>query len=161
MGRSRERGTHCQLPSTGGAIAVRKKAEERGPSYKVVLYHRMAPRVKASQLVEDRAAVCPGTGPRYFYFFLPSLVSVTPHPSVSFSLASSILTPRYTAAALTGPPRRAQSQDYPRPARGDVGQGRGLFILLLKCLNVRRFPPPSSRSTNCYSFKLFDKDHIT
>ncbi len=24
-----------------------------------------------------------------------------------------------------------------------------LFILLLKCLNVRRFPPPSSQSTNC------------
>ncbi len=23
-----------------------------------------------------------------------------------------------------------------------------LFILLLKCLNVRRFPPPSSRSKN-------------
>ncbi len=44
----------------------------------------------------------------FFFFFssLPSLVSVSPHPSVSFSLASSVLTPRYAAAALTGPPRR-------------------------------------------------------
>ncbi len=44
----------------------------------------------------------------FFIFFssLPSLVSVSPHPSVSFSLASSVLTPRYAAAALTGPPGR-------------------------------------------------------
>ncbi len=28
-GRSRERGTRCRLPSTGGAIAVRQEAEER------------------------------------------------------------------------------------------------------------------------------------
>ncbi len=59
----------------------------------------------AAQLVEDQAAVCPGTGPRFFFFSLPSLFSVTPHPSVSFSLASSVLTPRYAAAALMGSPR--------------------------------------------------------
>ncbi len=29
LGRSRERGTRCRLPSTGGAIAVRQEAEER------------------------------------------------------------------------------------------------------------------------------------
>ncbi len=40
------------------------------PSTKDVQYHRMAPRVRASQLVEDRAAVCRGTGPRIFYFFI-------------------------------------------------------------------------------------------
>ncbi len=63
---------------------------------------------KKRERVKDRAAVCPGTGTRFFIFFssLPSLVSVSPHPSVSFSLASSVLTPRYAAAALTGPPGR-------------------------------------------------------
>ncbi len=96
------------------------------PSTKDVQYHRMAPRVRAAQLVEDRAAVCPGTGPRCcFFFFLPSLFSVTPHPSVSFSLASSVLTPRYATAALTGSPRergeggsRAQSRGYPPACEG-------------------------------------------
>ncbi len=87
----------------------------------------------AAQLVEDRAAVCPGTGPRFFIFFssLPSLVSVTPHPSVSFSLASSVLTPRYAAAALTGSPRERGEGGVerslgstPRPARGDGGMWR-------------------------------------
>ncbi len=78
-----------------------------------------------AQLVEDRAAVCPGTGPRFFFSSLPSLISVTPHPSVSFSLASSVLTPRYPAAALTGSPRergeggsRAQSRGYPPACEG-------------------------------------------
>ncbi len=67
----------------------------------------------------------------FFFSSLPSLISVTPHPSVSFSLASSVLTPRYAAAALTGYPRergeggsRAQSRGYPRPARGDGGMWR-------------------------------------
>ncbi len=91
----------------------------------------------AAQLVEDRAAVCPGTGPRYLFIFfilffsLPSLVSVTPHPSVSFSLASSVLTPRYAAAALTGSPRERGEGGVerslgstPRPARGDGGMWR-------------------------------------
>ncbi len=100
------------------------------PSTKDVQYHRMAPRVRASQLVEDRAAACPGTGSRFFFLSsLPSLVSVSPHPSVSFSLASSVLTPRYAAAALTGPPGRGGGverslEGTPRPARGDGGMWR-------------------------------------
>ncbi len=64
----------------------------------------------------------------YFFFSLPSLFSVTPHPSVSFSLASSVLTPRYAAAALTGSPRergeggsRAQSREYPPACEGRWG----------------------------------------
>ncbi len=64
----------------------------------------------------------------YFFSSLPSLVSVTPHPSVSFSLASSVLTPRYAAAALTGSPRergeggsRAQSRGYPPACEGRWG----------------------------------------
>ncbi len=109
--------------------SARRRGSVR-PSTKDVQYHRMAPRVRASQLVEDRAAACPGTGSRIFFFSfssLPSLVSVSPHPSVSFSLASSVLTPRYATAALTGPPRRGgrgverSLVGTPRPARGDGG----------------------------------------
>ncbi len=98
-------GTRCRLPSNwrshrrppGGG------ASSRPP--KDVQYHRMAPRVRASQLVEVRAAVCPGTGTRKIFFSsLPSLPSVSPHPSVSFSLASSVLTPKYATAAVIGSP---------------------------------------------------------
>ncbi len=120
--RSRERGTHCRLPSTGGAIAGRQEAEGasgRPPKRSsTIAWHREW----AAQLVEDRAAVCPGTGPRFFFIFssLPSLFSVTPHPSVSFLSPRLSLPPRYAAAALTGSPRergeggsRAQSREYP------------------------------------------------
>ncbi len=71
LGWSRERGTRCRLPSTGGAIAVHQEAEEQSRPPENVQYHRMAPRGRASQLVKDRAAVCPGTGPRIIiiYFF--------------------------------------------------------------------------------------------
>ncbi len=77
--RSRERGTRCRLPSTGGAIAGRQEAEGasgRPPKRSsTIAWHREW----AAQLVEDRAAVCPGTGPRFIFFSLPSLVVVTPH----------------------------------------------------------------------------------
>ncbi len=93
------------------------------PSTKDVQYHRMAPRVRASQLVEDRVAVCPGTGfISFFSLSLPSLVSVTPHPSVSFSRTSSVLTPRYAAATLTPPSPQGVERSLgctPWPARGD------------------------------------------
>ncbi len=36
-----------------------------------------------------------------------------------------------------------------------------LFILLLKCLNVRRFPPPPSRSMNFATESFVKKLHIT
>ncbi len=67
--RSRERGTRCRLPSTGGAIAGRQEAEGasgRPPKRSsTIAWHREW----AAQLVEDRAAVCPGTGPRFFTHF--------------------------------------------------------------------------------------------
>ncbi len=112
----------CPQPEEPSPSARRRRSVR--PSTKDVQYHRMAPRVRAAQLVEDRAAVCPGTGPRYFF---SALVSVTPHSSVSFSLASSVLTPRYAAAALTGPPgrggggSRAQSRVYPPACEGRWG----------------------------------------
>ncbi|KAL0203546.1 hypothetical protein M9458_001564, partial [Cirrhinus mrigala] len=56
LGRSRERGTRCRLPSIrrshhrppGGGGALSRPPKE-------LQYHRMAPRVKDAQLVEDRA----------------------------------------------------------------------------------------------------------
>ncbi len=65
LGRSREQGTRGRLPSTGGAI--HQVAASIGPYTKDVQYHRMAPRVRASQLVEDQTAVCQGTGPIFFF----------------------------------------------------------------------------------------------
>ncbi len=124
------------LAGNGGLAAGYPRVEEPSPSArrrrsgkpstKDVQYHRMAPRVRAAQLVEGRAAVCLGTGPRCFFFSsLPSLFSVTPHPSVSFSLASSVLAPRYAAAALTGSPQeRGEGGSRAQSARGDGGMWR-------------------------------------
>ncbi len=113
-----DRRSHRRPPGGGGASG---RPPERSST---IAWHREW----AAQLVEDRAAVCPGTGPRFFFSSLPSLVSVTPHPSISFSLASSVLTPRYAAAALTGSPRergeggsRAQSREYPPACEGRWG----------------------------------------
>ncbi len=50
LGRSRERGTGCRLPSIGGAIVVRQEAEERQAAYQRC---PVPSRVRASQLVED------------------------------------------------------------------------------------------------------------
>ncbi len=103
--RSRERGTRCRLPSTGGAIAGRQEAEGasgRPPKRSsTIAWHREW----AAQLVEDRAAVCPGTGPRFIYFFLSPL-SLLCHSS-SFrllSLASSVLTPQVRRGRPDGLP---------------------------------------------------------
>ncbi len=54
----------CPRPEEPSPSARRQKSV--GPSTKDVQYHRIAPRVRASQLVEDQVAVCPGTGPRIF-----------------------------------------------------------------------------------------------
>ncbi len=76
-----------------------------GPSTKDVQHHRMAPRVKASQLVEDRAAVCPG-----IFFFSPlSSLSL-------LILPSPFLSPRLSLAP--GMPRPPCLEGTPRPARG-------------------------------------------
>ncbi len=85
-----------------------------------------------AQLVEDRAAVCPGTGPRFFFFSsLPSLVSVTPHPSVSFLSPRLSLPPGTPRPPWRAPPGRGgrggverSLVSTPRPARGDGGMWR-------------------------------------
>ncbi len=134
--RSRERGTRCRLPSTGGAIAGRQEAEGasgRPPKRSsTIAWHREW----AAQLVEDRAAVCPVTGPRFFFSSLPSLFSVTPHPSVSFLSPRLSLPPGTPRPPWRAPPGRGGRGGVerslvgtPRPARGDgvmwrVGRGR-------------------------------------
>ncbi len=82
-----------------------------------------------AQLVEDRAAVCPGTGPRFFFSSsLPSLVSVTPHPSVSFLSPRLSLPPGTPRPPWRAPPgrggrggSRAQSREYPPACEGRWG----------------------------------------
>ncbi len=129
--RSREWGTRCRLPSTGGAIAGRQEAEGasgRPPKRSsTIAWHREW----AAQLVEDRAAVCPGTGPSFFFSSLPSLVSVTPHPSVSFLSPRLSLPPGTPRPPWRAPPGRGGRGGVerslvgtPRPARGDGGMWR-------------------------------------
>ncbi len=100
-----------------------------GPSTKEVQYHRMAPRVNRSAGWGPSGSVS-GNRTEIFFFFLLSPLSRLCHSS-SFrllSLASSVLTPRYAAAALTGSPRergeggsRAQSREYPPACEGRWG----------------------------------------
>ncbi len=69
LGRSRDGGLAAGYPRPEEpSLSARRRRSVR-PSTKDVQYHRMAPRVRASQLVEDRAAACPGTGSRFFFFF--------------------------------------------------------------------------------------------
>ena len=62
-----------------------------------------------------------------FFSSLPTLVSVAPHPSISFSLASSVCPyPRFPQVTVSGPPRReggsrAQSRGYPPACEGRWG----------------------------------------
>ncbi len=100
-----------------------------GPSTKDVQYHRMAPRVSRSVGWGPSGSVS-GNRTEIFFIFssLPSLFSVTPHPSVSFLSPRLSLPPRYAAAALTGSPRergeggsRVQSREYPPACEGRWG----------------------------------------
>ncbi len=124
-----EQGTGgCRLPSTGGATAVRQEAEEHRAVHQrcPVPSHGTASEPLSWLRTERQCVREPDRD--LFFFSLPSPVSVTPHPSVSFSLASSVLTPRYATAALTGSPQergeggsRAQSREYPPACEGRWG----------------------------------------
>ncbi len=91
LGRSRERGTRCQLPSAGGAIAVRQVADEhravhqRGP----VPSHGTASE-PLSWLWTERQCVREPDRDFYFYFFFLSPLSRLCHSS-SFRLLFSRL----------------------------------------------------------------------
>ncbi len=83
----------------------------------------------AAQLVEDRAAVCPGTGPRFLFFFLSPLSRLC-HSS-SFRLLFSRLVCPYPQVCRGRPDglppgeggggSRAQSRGYPPGLRGAMG----------------------------------------
>ncbi len=86
----------------------------------------------AAQLVEDRAAVCPGTGPRFFFFPLSPLSSLSllilPSPFLSPRLSLPPGTPRPPWRAPPGRGGRGGVErslvGTPRPARGDGGMWR-------------------------------------
>ncbi len=87
----------------------------------------------AAQLVEDRAAVCPGTGPRFFIFFPLSPLSslsllILPSPFLSPRLSLPPGTPRPPWRAPPGRGGRGGVErslvGTPRPARGDGGMWR-------------------------------------
>ncbi len=132
LGRSRERGTRCRLPSTGGATAVRQEADEhravhqRGP----VPSHGTASE-PLSWLRTERQCVWEPDRDFFFFSSLPSLVSVTPHPSVSFLSPRLSLPPGTPRPPWRAPPGRGgrggverSLVSTPRPARGDGGMWR-------------------------------------
>ncbi len=117
----------CPRPEEPPPAARRRRSI--GPSTREVQYHRMAPRVSRSVGWGPSGGVS-GNRTEIFFFFFLSPLSRRCHSS-SFrllSLASSVLTPRYAAAALTGSPRergeggsRAQSREYPPACEGRWG----------------------------------------
>ncbi len=126
LGRSRERGTRCRLPSTGGATAGRQEAEEHRAVHQrcPVPSHGTASEPLSWLRTERQCVREPDRD--FFFSSLPSLVSVTPHPSVSFSLASSVLNPQVRRGRPDGLPpgeggSRAQSREYPPACEGRWG----------------------------------------
>ncbi len=111
LGRSREQGTRCRLPSTGGAIAIHQEADER-------------------RAVNQR---CPG----------PS------HGTTSESLSAGSSGRIKGGATTMEDKRRPRLDFYLCFVCGSHPLGAAdfllyLFILLLKSVNVCRFPPTSS-----------------
>ncbi len=128
LGRSRERGTRCRLPSTGGATAIRQEADEhravhqRGP----VPSHGTA----SEPLSWLRVLSCSVSGNRTEIFFFLSPLSRLCHSS-SFRLLFSRLVcpyPQVRRGRPDGLPpgeggggSRAQSRGYPPACEGRWG----------------------------------------
>ncbi len=94
-----DRRSHRRPPGGGGASGRPPKRSS------TIAWHREW----AAQLVEDRAAVCPGTGPRFFFFPLSPLSSLS-----LLILPSPFLSPRLSLPP--GTPWRAP------PGRGGRGE---------------------------------------
>ncbi len=101
------------------------------PSTKEVQYHRMAPRVSRSVGWGPSGSVSGNRTEIFFFLSLPSLVSVTPHPSVSFLSPRLSLPPGTPRPPWRAPPGRGgrggverSLVSTPRPARGDGGMWR-------------------------------------
>ncbi len=119
LGRSRERGTRCRLPSTGGATAVRQEADEhravhqRGP----VPSHGTASEPLSWLRTEQQ---CVREPDRDFFFLSP--LSRLCHSS-SFRLLFSRLVCPYPQVRRSRPEggSRAQSREYPPACEGRWG----------------------------------------
>ncbi len=133
----RSRGTGDSLPAALNRRSHRRPpgggwASGRPPKMSsTIAWHREW----AAQLVEDRAAVCPGTGPRCFFFFFFSLsplsslsLLILPSPFLSPRLSLPPGTPRPPWRAPPGRGGRGGVErslvGTPRPARGDGGMWR-------------------------------------
>ncbi len=85
LGRSRERGTRCRLPRPEEPSPSARRRMSIGPSTKRSVPSHGTASEPLSWLRTKRQCVREPDRDFYFYFFsLPYLVSVTPHPSVSF-----------------------------------------------------------------------------
>ncbi len=117
-----DRRSHRRPPGSGWASGRPPKRSS------TIAWHREW----TAQLVEDRAAVCPGTGPRFFFFSLSPLSSLSllilPSPFLSPRLSLPPGTPRPPWRAPPGRGGRGGVErslvGTPRPARGDGGMWR-------------------------------------
>ncbi len=132
LGRSRERGTRCRLPSTGGATAVRQEAEEHRAVHQrcPVPSHGTASE-PLSWLRTERQ--CVREPDRDFFFFPLSPLSslsllILPSPFLLPRLSLPPGTPRPPWRAPPGRGGRGGVErslgSTPRPARGDGGMWR-------------------------------------
>ncbi len=129
LGRSRERGTRCRLPSTGGATAVRQEAEEHRAVHQrcPVPSHGTASE-PLSWLRTERQ--CVREPDRDFFFSSLSSLSllILPSPFLSPRLSLPPGTPRPPWRAPPGREGRGGVErslvGTPRPARGDGGMWR-------------------------------------
>ncbi len=117
-----DRRSHRRPPAGGGASGRPPKMSS------TIAWHREW----TAQLVEDRAAVCPGTGPRLFFFPLSPLSSLSllilPSPFLSPRLSLPPGTPRPPWRAPPGRGGRGGVErslgSTPWPVRGDGGMWR-------------------------------------
>ena len=99
-GRSRERGTPADCPNLEEPSPSTRRRRSVVPSTEVYPASPPGTAEKIAQRVAGRMAARCGNRIKVFFCFcfffsLPSLVSVSPHASVSYTLASSVHTPRY------------------------------------------------------------------
>ncbi len=131
LGRSRERGTRCRLPSTGGATAVRQEAEEHRAVHQrcPVPSHGTASEPLSWLRTERQCVREPGRDFFVPLFPLSSLsLLILPSPFLSPRLSLPPGTPRPPWRAPPGRGGRGRVErslgSTPRPARGDGGMWR-------------------------------------
>ncbi len=128
-----EQGTGDSLPAALDRRSHRRPPGGRGASGRppkmssTIAWHREW----AAQLVEDRAAVCPGTGPRFFFSLSPLsslslLILLSPFLSPRLSLPPGTPRPPWRAPPGRGGRGGVERSlvGTPRPARGDGGMWR-------------------------------------